>query len=185
MCTIEVGGCRYELASGGSRLAAVFLDWLGCVGLGLAGILVGMLIGELLAEYFESSLVEAIVYVPSGIAFFLYLFLRNGLPNGQSWGKKTINIKVIHARTGAPCTYFQSFVRELIHQIFGMVLIDYVFMLGKKRQRLGDKTALTVVVKVDSVGIERDEDDMDRVDVERAYGNDSSCAKTRLQKEKG
>jgi uncharacterized RDD family membrane protein YckC len=57
-----------------------------------------------------------------------------------------VKTKVIDSRNGSPCTFGQSFVRNLLLSILG--LIDWLFIFGEKRQRLGDKAATTLVVKV-------------------------------------
>ncbi|MGR2942918.1 RDD family protein [Vibrio vulnificus] len=74
----------------------------------------------------------------------LYFLLSDGLPKGQSLGKKLLGISVIDSVTGKSCSFPQSFFRNLLTPIIGM--IDAVFILGKRRQRLGDKLAKTIVV---------------------------------------
>nr|WP_212752767.1 MULTISPECIES: RDD family protein [unclassified Vibrio] len=74
----------------------------------------------------------------------LYFLLSDGLPKGQSLGKKLLGISVMDSVTGKSCSFPQSFFRNLLTPIIGM--IDAVFILGKRRQRLGDKLAKTIVV---------------------------------------
>jgi len=74
----------------------------------------------------------------------LYFLLSDGLPKGQSLGKKLLGISVIDSVTGKSCSFPQSFFRNLLTPIIGM--IDAVFILDKRRQRLGDKLAKTIVV---------------------------------------
>jgi uncharacterized RDD family membrane protein YckC len=81
-----------------------------------------------------------------GIAWMLfYLFLGDGLHQGQSFAKRWLGIRVVGA-SGAPCTFGQSFVRN-IFTILGP--IDWIFIFDERRQRLGDKVAGTVVVIAD------------------------------------
>jgi uncharacterized RDD family membrane protein YckC len=87
-----------------------------------------------------------------GFGFFLailfavfYILLADGLEGGQSYGKRLVHTACVDATTGAPCTFWQSFIRNLLLALLGF--IDWVFILGKKRQRLGDKAANTIVVK--------------------------------------
>jgi uncharacterized RDD family membrane protein YckC len=54
---------------------------------------------------------------------------------------------VVDAKTGAPCTVWQSFVRNLLLAILGP--LDWIFILGERHQRLGDKAAGTIVVETD------------------------------------
>jgi len=74
-----------------------------------------------------------------------YILLADGLEGGQSYGKRLVHTACVDATTGAPCTFWQSFIRNLLLALLG--IIDWIFILGKKRQRLGDKAANTIVVK--------------------------------------
>ena len=85
--------------------------------------------------------------MPAGMGFgLIYVLLADGLPGGQSLGKRINNTSVVDAETGEPCTFGQSFVRNIVLTVLG--IIDWVFIFGKKRQRLGDRAAGTVVVKL-------------------------------------
>ena len=83
-----------------------------------------------------------------GIGWILWMLfhylLADGLPNGQSLGKRVVGTRVVSVSTGEPCTYLQSFVRNLLLAILGP--LDWVFMFGSRRQRLGDMSARTIVV---------------------------------------
>ena len=74
----------------------------------------------------------------------LLFLLQDGMNNGQSFGKFTMSMRVVDARTGGPCRYWQSAVRNISRIVF---FIDPIMALGWKRQRLGDKAAQTFVVK--------------------------------------
>jgi uncharacterized RDD family membrane protein YckC len=132
--TIEVQGRGYELASLMERRGGQLLDGL----ISLAIVLVGILVGSILLN----STIGAVIGV---VVAILYRLFQDGLTNGQSWGKKIVKTKVIHSRTASPCTFGQSFVRNLLLAILGF--IDWLFIFGGKRQRLGDKVARTLVVK--------------------------------------
>lgn len=77
---------------------------------------------------------------------FFYLFLGDGLHEGQSFAKQWLGIRVIDVKTGRPCTFGQSFVRNIC-TILGP--LDWIFILGDRHQRLGDKAAGTMVVVAD------------------------------------
>jgi uncharacterized RDD family membrane protein YckC len=87
---------------------------------------------------------------PLGITGFIlaaaYLLLADGLPNGQSIGKRVLHIAVIDQRTRRPCTYVQSFVRNFLLALLG--IFDWIFIFGRKHQRLGDMAANTIVVRL-------------------------------------
>ena len=76
-------------------------------------------------------------------ALFYYL-LADGLPGGQSLGKRWIGTRVIRVQTGEPCSFARSVVRNLFLAVLGP--IDWVFIFGEHHQRLGDKVAGTAVV---------------------------------------
>jgi uncharacterized RDD family membrane protein YckC len=74
-----------------------------------------------------------------------YLLFADGFP-GQSYGHRLTKTAVVHATTGAPCTFAQSFIRNLPLTALGV--LDWVFIFGKRRQRLGDMAAKTIVVNI-------------------------------------
>ena len=141
MRTIKVQGRSYELASLMARLGGQFLDGLICLFLFLGGLLIGGLITG-----WTVGLVIGIIQA------ILYLLFQDGLANGQSLGKQVVKTKVIDATTSASCTFGQSFIRNLTLTILG--LIDWVFIFGERRQRLGDRAADTLVVKLDELSEE-------------------------------
>lgn len=123
---------HFQLASIGDRFTAQFLD-------GLVALAVGA------AVYFVAD----VVGLPLELAFlawFLYLLLCDGLPGGQSIGKKFTKSSVVHMETGQPCSYMQSVARNFCLLVLGFV--DCVFIVGKQRRRLGDFLARTRVVRL-------------------------------------
>jgi uncharacterized RDD family membrane protein YckC len=56
-----------------------------------------------------------------------------------------LGMRVIDEKTRQPCTFWQSFVRNLILHLLGP--IDWIFIIGERRRRLGDMLAGTIVVK--------------------------------------
>jgi len=83
-----------------------------------------------------------------------YFLLRDALPfyDGQSFGKKIMKIRVLHAETSASLAhdYGRSILRSLLLFIPFFLLIELIVLLRdkNKRQRLGDRVAKTVVVSV-------------------------------------
>ena len=76
----------------------------------------------------------------------LYLAFGDGLHGGQSFAKQWLGTRVVDARSGAPCTWGDSFIRNLF-SILGP--IDALFIFGDDQQRLGDKAAGTAVIVAD------------------------------------
>jgi uncharacterized RDD family membrane protein YckC len=74
---------------------------------------------------------------------FFHTLLSDGL-GGQSWGKRFFDIRVVDAKSGEPCTFMQSFIRNVV--LSGLGPIDWLFVFGERRQRLGDRAAGTIVV---------------------------------------
>lgn len=79
------------------------------------------------------------------LAWLLYMLLSDGLPGGQSVGKRVMGIAVLHAGSREACSWGRSFVRNATLLVLGV--IDIVFALGRSRRRLGDRLADTVVVR--------------------------------------
>ena len=73
-----------------------------------------------------------------------HVLLADGMEGGQSWGKRVAGTRVVDATTGAPCTFGQSFIRNLLLSVLGP--IDWIFIFGERHQRLGDKAAGTIVI---------------------------------------
>jgi uncharacterized RDD family membrane protein YckC len=82
------------------------------------------------------------------VIYFGYLLLSDGFKGGRSFGKRVMKTAVIDSQDGKPCSYAQSFMRNIM-QILG--IFDWVFIFWGKRQRLGDMAAGTVVVRVFNV----------------------------------
>jgi uncharacterized RDD family membrane protein YckC len=94
------------------------------------------------------SFTEIEASVAGGIKLLIpifYFVFSDALPGGQSLGKIPFGLRVISKTTGKPCKLWQSFMRNAFSPILG--ILDAVLILGKKRQRLGDLFANTIVVK--------------------------------------
>jgi uncharacterized RDD family membrane protein YckC len=123
-----------DVASRMQRLAAQFLDGLVAGAPAIAALLLTFLLGR-------GGFVLILVAALFGL---LYTLFADGLEGGQSIGKRLVGIRVVSMETGAPCTFAQSFVRNLLLMLLGP--IDWIFILGERHQRLGDKAAGTIVV---------------------------------------
>ena len=93
------------------------------------------------------------------IAMFAYLFIMLFIQayliakSGQSIGKKITKIKIVDAETSQPVNLMRGFTLRSVLFIFLnflsmplSVIIDSVFIFGKKRQTLHDKLAKTKVI---------------------------------------
>jgi uncharacterized RDD family membrane protein YckC len=124
------------LASRTNRLLGQCIDTL----VGAAELFAGIVAFSL------SDKLGALVYL-GGIAWCLfYFFLADGLHGGQSFAKQWLGMRVVDHTSGEPCTFGQSLVRNLLLAFLGP--LDWVFIFGEHNQRLGDKAAGTIVIKV-------------------------------------
>lgn len=120
------------LASIGDRFTAQFIDGLVALAVGAA------------FYYFARVLAWPLELV--FIGWLAYLLVCDGLPGGQSLGKRFTGSAVVHVRTEQPGTYWQSLVRNTSMLALGVV--DAAFIVSKQRRRFGDYVARTKVVKV-------------------------------------
>ena len=129
------GSLDSHLAGLGDRIMGQLLD----SAVMLAVAIIGYVPRLFSFEIGERTLQGALVVI---IAYFL---LADGLAGGQSLGKRVVGTATVHRNTGQACTYGQSLVRNGFLWLLGP--LDWVFILGRRRQRLGDVMANTVVVK--------------------------------------
>lgn len=180
MESIKIAGKTFRLASRLSRLFAFFVDGtLLAVSLLLLffiqlelppWLFVALLSAALWISGRESNLRRrTLVLTQLALVFLLWPFLEenrlhpfpslapalwslgmlfmDGLKNGQGIGKNLLSLQVIRVKDGKPSTFKDSFVRRL-SGIFQP--LDFLWALGEKKQRMGDKFADTVVVKLAS-----------------------------------
>lgn len=93
------------------------------------------------------------------LAAFFYLmplaygFFKDGFEKGQSFGKNLLGLMVIHLPNNAPCSFGQSFLRNLIMTLISIVpfigwLVEPIIVLASNDgRRLGDKAANTQVIE--------------------------------------
>lgn len=102
---------------------------------------VPMLLAVLLVE---SAPAAAVMLLVGGALWMVfYLLMADGF-GGRSVGKRLFGIQVVDAESGRPCTFLQSFIRNVVLSALGP--IDWLFIFGERQQRLGDRAAGTIVV---------------------------------------
>ena len=97
-----------------------------------------------LHETTTGGIISVILFVVAIAWAAFYYFFADGFTGGQSYGKRMLGMHVIDAKARTPCSFGQSFVRNLVLALLGP--IDAVFILGERHQRLGDMAAGTVVI---------------------------------------
>ena len=124
-------------ASRGSRIGGQLLD-----GLVMLVPLVGaVILGKMNDDAGTVAIIAVLVFVVG------YYFFADAMEGGQSFGKRAVGTAVVHSESGQPCTFGQSFVRNLLLYLLGP--IDWIFIFGERHQRLGDKLANTIVVEAE------------------------------------
>lgn len=119
------------LAEPSARFVCVLIDW-------VIAVVVALVL------FYPITFVSSALYETVAVLAFWVYFLIRDTSNRWSIGKRAMGIRVIDSRTGTECTLNQSFWRNLMHFFF---VIDALFILGKKRMRLGDMLANTIVIK--------------------------------------
>ena len=127
-------------ASRPERLMGQLLDGV----VGVAPLLVGLFLIDV------AGLLALLLMLGGYVWLVFYIFFADGFPGGQSFGKKWMGMRVVDSRTGKPCSFWQSFIRNLLLAFLGP--IDWLFIFGAKHQRLGDKAAHTFVLGDDKEG---------------------------------
>ena len=151
MKSIEIAGKKIKLGSRLARLYALFIDFTCLSVVQIIAICLMRLVAHIISPSmwdrpegaWQGFMLGTFVF--SSIAMWvLGLFFIDGFRKGQGFGKKLLSLQVIRLKDGKPCTFKDAFIRR-----FAGVFqpLDFFWTLGKKRQRLGDKFAETIVVK--------------------------------------
>lgn len=127
------------IASIGERIAATAID--------LIFITIYLIAISFIGGVLESKAFFLISFIPVA----LYSLVSELAMDGQSWGKQTMNIKVVKI-DGTPVSFSSYFLRWItrILEIFGTLgtVGTITIILNRKGQRLGDMAANTTVIRV-------------------------------------
>lgn len=145
---------KYPKASLGNRFLASLLDGLISLGLSIPAIIFFVLGMAKLDSYYSKD--EAIGLFIIAFLFYLipltYNFIKDGLGQGQSLGKKALDIMVVNLDSNTPCNKGKSFFRNFISGLVTLIpfvgwLIEPIMVLATDDGRkLGDKAANTQVI---------------------------------------
>lgn len=141
---------EYDAATLWERLIASLID-------GIIVLAMYLVLSLLIISAGDSNLIEAddgwnrlLALMPIA-GFMLYNFLSEILNNGQSWGKKAMGVKVIRL-DGKETGWSDSLLRSVFYIIDGLltlcILGSILIATTTKKQRLGDMTANTTVIKL-------------------------------------
>jgi uncharacterized RDD family membrane protein YckC len=101
-----------------------------------------------------NELATRLVLMGEGFALMCLFILKDGF-NGQSPGKRLMDVQVLDQRTGLPIKFAQSFKRNsilllgqipIVGGLVGLVVILIIAMQVAKGYRLGDRFAQTRVI---------------------------------------
>ena len=141
-----------QLATAGQRIIAWIIDiiiiGLIVIVLGVFGMGGGILLGGLTMNMIPRLLVAS-TFVLIFTVVILYTLFLEGFWNGQTVGKRLVSIRTVQ-ENGKPITLLQSAARNILrildNQFIGIVGLILI-LVTKRRQRIGDLVARTVVVK--------------------------------------
>lgn len=136
----------FKKASLGSRFLASLLD----------GFISGILAIPACFLYAIGISMEIYNYVTLALILYLipltYTFIKDGLGNGQSWGKNAMGLRTIKVKDYSKCTKGTSVLRALVSTLVSMIplvgwIIEPIMVLTTSDgRRLADKAAGTMVV---------------------------------------
>jgi len=141
---------EYELASLRERFLALFID---LIIVGALYFFLFLLLTHLLdTAGEESGLLRNFIYVllPT-MGFLIYQFLSEILASGQSWGKRSMGIKVIRLDGQEPglSDYLLRSIFYIIDLLLSFGILGALLISSSARnQRLGDMTANTAVIRM-------------------------------------
>ncbi len=154
MKTIEIKTTQnvtieYELATLWERFLAFLIDAL-CVAV-MYIILSALVLNNLFGELEDINWIISVVVALPMILFIFYQLLSEVLADGQSWGKKAIGIKVVRLDGQEPglSDYLLRAVFHFVDTFLSITALAALFISSSaQRQRLGDMTANTSVVRI-------------------------------------
>lgn len=113
-------------------------------------------IGILKRMRHHNSLYIAQWYFFIAIIFYIipitYSLIKDGLGQGQSWGKKSMGLMVVHLEFNMPCSKWRSFFRNLVSKlisifpIVGWLIEPILVIASTSGRKLGDHASETMVI---------------------------------------
>lgn len=149
----------YKKADIGKRFLAYLLDGLITLLFFIPSII---LILDYFMELYTYGSISMIGYNPSKIIFgfillflpFTYSLIKDGLGNGQSYGKRALNLMVVNVNSNNPCSKSNSAGRNIMFSIISCVpyigyLVEVIMVFANSEGRkISDLVAGTQVIDV-------------------------------------
>lgn len=144
----------------GNRFVAYLLDSILTTGLSIPALIVYYMgiahVDDLTSGYEAITFANLYIYIILGLLLYLiplvYVFIKDGLRNGQSLGKRAMGLKVVNVDDRTDCTKATSALRALITilivivPIVGWIIEPIMVLATSDGRRLADKAAGTMVV---------------------------------------
>lgn len=151
-------------ADRGKRFMAMILDMTFTFIIGLPAMVMAMMAmmnTGLFPALFNNGIVQTntifILYYFISILLCIppltYPFIKDGMKNGQSFGKRLMGIRVISLDDGTPCTYARAAIRQLISLLLcnvafiGYIIEPLIVLIDDDGRRIADRIANTFVVQ--------------------------------------
>ena len=146
---------KYPKASLGNRFLAALLDGLIMAALSIPAILT-LVWGMEKSKTYNNGGAGGLIF----IAVLLYLLpliyhlFKDGLGQGQSWGKRSVDLMVVNLDNNWPCNIGKSFIRNIISVLVAIIpfigwLIEPIMVIVTEDGiKLGDKAANTQVIEL-------------------------------------
>lgn len=138
----------------GNRFLAALLDGLISAGLSIPAIIFFALAMAKADSYYDKDGAIGLFFI--AVLFYIiplvYNFIKDGLGQGQSWGKRALDLMVVNLDNNTPCDKGKSFFRNFISGLIAIIpfvgwLIEPIMALATEDGRkLGDKSANTQVI---------------------------------------
>lgn len=98
----------------------------------------------------QFSLLQGFIVGAALLWSFYYICFRDSFANGQSIGKRCMNLIVVGTWSHKPCTPLQSFLRNALCCFHYVLIVEAVMPLAnlKTGRRIGDFLAQTMVTEI-------------------------------------
>ena len=155
MSIVKVIGEKFKLASRWARVGAFLLD-VGLLGfcqalVFLSGFILYPIFDDILNVWQPGHFTNRMILLLSVALWLFGILCMDGVKKGGGFGKRLMSLQIIRLKDGQPAKMKDVFVRHFA----GLFQpIDWLFLTGKERQRMGDKLAKTIVVQLDSPLVE-------------------------------
>jgi len=150
----EYSNQKYPKASLGNRFLASLLDGLISLGFSIPAIIF-FLAGMDKVKSYNNDSAPGLFFIAFLFCLIplVYNFIKDGLGEGQSWGKRGLDLMVVNLDNNTPCDKGKSFFRNFVSALVSIIpfvgwLIEPIMVLATEDGRkLGDKAANTQVIE--------------------------------------